>query len=304
MAATIRASKQGLDIVEQARKEKGWTTTSVLWYGNAQTSAATLKRFREGKAIQTDAFIAICKTVGVNWEEVKDTPEKKVDKITIKIDISRDDFIKLSSNVLNILQEISEDKTLKIWGIYEGCVLLILEGSEQGLKRIDALFKAGELTEIMGIPVEDVSLDLEKVETIINLTQWLQNNFAETIETGWLTLEEIFGSKTPAFRSQAVKRAKQIQVGDIAINLLVDIDPQPNQEINLWLGVYPATESARLSDNLQIEIVMENGEVLMTYTTENDEEAVAWDDFFFEPGEQFALEISLGDLSHREYFIF
>ena len=169
------------------------------------------------------------------------------------------------------------------------------------MKQIEALFKAGELTELMGIPVEHVWLDLEEIQSITNVRQWLQNNFAEAIETGWLTFVEIFGTKRPAFRSQSVKRAKQIQLGDIAINLLVELDPQPNQEINLFLGVYPATESARLPDNLQIGIVMENGDVLTTYSTASDE-AVAWDDFVFEPGEQFSLEISLGQLTNREFF--
>ena len=302
MAVTIRASKQGLDIVDKARRKKGWKATAAVWLNTAQTSLATLKRFRTGTAIQQDTFIRICQAVGVNWENVVDSSGNNFNKVVLEFRTSKELFTpEVQALILQILQERAHDISLNISKVEEGSVLLILEGSEQGLKRIEALFKAGELTEIMGIPVEDVWLDLEEIEAIINLTQWLQNNFAETIETGWLTLEQIFGTKRPAFRSQAVKRAKQIQLGDIAINLLVELDPQPNQEINLFLGVYAATESARLPDNLQIEIVMENGDVLTTYSTANDE-AVAWDDFVFEPGEEFSIEISLGELSNREVF--
>jgi hypothetical protein len=81
MAATIRASKQGREIVDQARKKKGWTIKAAAWYQNANTSEATLKRFRRGLAIQQDAFIGICRAVGIeNWQEiVDDSPQAQTD---------------------------------------------------------------------------------------------------------------------------------------------------------------------------------------------------------------------------------
>jgi tetratricopeptide (TPR) repeat protein len=73
MAASLKASKQGIEIVDQARKKKGWAATAAAWYQDAKTSAATLKRFRRGKPIQQDTFIAICKAVGIeNWDEIVD----------------------------------------------------------------------------------------------------------------------------------------------------------------------------------------------------------------------------------------
>ncbi|HAX87260.1 MAG TPA: ATP-binding protein [Cyanobacteria bacterium UBA11370] len=79
MAATLKASKEGLEIVDQARKKKGWNATSAAWCDDAQTSEATLKRFRRRIPIQQDAFIAICKAVGIeNWEEIVDnTPTQQ-----------------------------------------------------------------------------------------------------------------------------------------------------------------------------------------------------------------------------------
>ncbi len=81
MAATLRASKQGLELVDRARRKKGWTTTAKSWYDKAQTSLATLKRFRQGASVQQDAFIGICKAVGIqNWEEVvDDSPQLAID---------------------------------------------------------------------------------------------------------------------------------------------------------------------------------------------------------------------------------
>lgn len=79
MAATLRASKQGLEIVDQGRRKKGWTAIATMWCGTANTSAATLKRFRRGLPVQQDAFIGICQAVGIiNWEEiVDDSPAQK-----------------------------------------------------------------------------------------------------------------------------------------------------------------------------------------------------------------------------------
>lgn len=69
MAATIRASKQGLTIVDQARKEKGWNKQSVSLCG----APHHLKRFWRSIPIDRDVFVEICQNAGiVNWEEIVD----------------------------------------------------------------------------------------------------------------------------------------------------------------------------------------------------------------------------------------
>jgi tetratricopeptide (TPR) repeat protein len=73
MAATLRASKEGLAIIDRERKKKGWKATAVSWYQAANTSEATLKRFRRGLPIQQNIFVDICKAVGIEkWEEIVD----------------------------------------------------------------------------------------------------------------------------------------------------------------------------------------------------------------------------------------
>jgi len=70
--SSLRASKDGLEIVEKAGKKKGWTKTTALWYTEALTTEATLKRFWRQVPIQKETFTQICEVVGVNWEEVLD----------------------------------------------------------------------------------------------------------------------------------------------------------------------------------------------------------------------------------------
>lgn len=73
MAATLRASQQGLEIVDMERRKKGWNKQAASWCQKAQTTVASLKRFWRREPIQQDAFVHICEAVGVkNWEEIID----------------------------------------------------------------------------------------------------------------------------------------------------------------------------------------------------------------------------------------
>lgn len=56
------------------------------------------------------------------------------------------------------LRKISGDAELTIIDVEEGSIKLKLNGSPEGLKKLEELFKSGELTEVLGIPVEDVQL--------------------------------------------------------------------------------------------------------------------------------------------------
>ncbi len=73
MGISLKASTQGLEIVEQARRRKGWDKQSPAWADAACTSVATLKRFWQGKSIQQQSFIDICHAVGLDWEKIIDT---------------------------------------------------------------------------------------------------------------------------------------------------------------------------------------------------------------------------------------
>jgi hypothetical protein len=73
MAASLRASESGLEIVDRARRKKGLEKQASSWCGDAQTSVATLKRFWRRKPIQHEVFVKICKAVEVdNWEDIID----------------------------------------------------------------------------------------------------------------------------------------------------------------------------------------------------------------------------------------
>ncbi|MCT7952198.1 NB-ARC domain-containing protein [Ancylothrix sp. C2] len=71
MAGLLRASEEGLKIVNLARRNPGWNKADELWCQAALTSKATLKRFWAKKPIRRETFIDICKAVGINnWEDI------------------------------------------------------------------------------------------------------------------------------------------------------------------------------------------------------------------------------------------
>jgi tetratricopeptide (TPR) repeat protein len=84
MVDSLRASEQGLNIVDEARRKKRWQKYALTWATVAATSPATLKRFWARKsAIDRYAFIAICEAVGVNWEEIAEPSEIKETELLV-----------------------------------------------------------------------------------------------------------------------------------------------------------------------------------------------------------------------------
>lgn len=71
MARSLKASRRGLEIVDRARKQKGWNRQACRWYEIAHTTLPTLKRFLHGEPIEQETFINICRAVGLkDWQEI------------------------------------------------------------------------------------------------------------------------------------------------------------------------------------------------------------------------------------------
>jgi DNA polymerase III delta prime subunit len=92
MAVSVRVSEEGLKKVDQARKLKGWEALACAWYSKANTTQATLKRFRERKFILQDTFISICKAVGVDWQEVVESNAIPSEKASNQSKMTHTDF--------------------------------------------------------------------------------------------------------------------------------------------------------------------------------------------------------------------
>ncbi|NES03013.1 MAG: ATP-binding protein [Okeania sp. SIO2F4] len=117
MAVTLRASKEGLQKIDAARRKKGWTKTELAWCQLALTSQATLKRFWRPLAIERDTFINICQTVGINWEEIVDDTPLSTQNSTVEFFCYDDVWVGRE----NLIAELTTK-------LKESCRLLILVG--------------------------------------------------------------------------------------------------------------------------------------------------------------------------------
>jgi hypothetical protein len=289
MAITLKASKEGLEKVDIARKKKGWRANAAAWYMTANTTEATLKRFRRGMAIQQDSFIALCEAVGVNWEEVAD--DRPSPKIGFEFKATLEEIdSQLLDEILTLLQQRSQDANLRIWTVTEGSVILILSGSQAGIKRLNSLYQTGELREILGIAIEDVWLDLPAV----NLTDWLADNFTDAVANGWLTVTEILGERRLAFRNAAVKRAKEFFLGNnVKVALVIDLVPESDRSFNLLVYLY-SLEPQYFPENLKLSFWEESGELLGEITATGNQDYIE-QELILEIGETVRVEIRLND---------
>jgi hypothetical protein len=82
MCNSLRASAQGLEIIEQLRKRRGWNRQSPAWSQVALTTVATLKRFWAKAPVKEDTFIRICQAVGLeDWQKIVDLTTANIQPI-------------------------------------------------------------------------------------------------------------------------------------------------------------------------------------------------------------------------------
>lgn len=159
------------------------------------------------------------------------------------------------------------------------------------------------------IYVEDVGgdwLDLWGEEERVNLRQWLENIF----EVGWQTVESLLGGEEDnlalVFRTAGIKRGKYIDLGirldgrDVA--LVVTIKPEESETIGILLQVHSITDDTYLPDNLQLRLLGNDGNILYEVTARNADNVIQIE-FEGEQGEEFSVQVALGDFCVKEDFL-
>ena len=213
MASTVKLSVKGLDLVDAARRKKGWTKASQTWADLAITSKATLKRFWAGIAIKTETFQGICIAVGVeDWEKVADLVQPNESDETRNADSKKSkkrwvieldaDFEKIDSRkLIALIHEISElgDTVMKIVDIDEGSIKLLFEGSSEDIEKIQELIESGKVKDVLDTPVKR-SYILNQTDSIQNVDQFTaEQSTLRNVLTNTFTNKQI--NKPSWFRS-------------------------------------------------------------------------------------------------------
>ena len=108
MASSLKASKTGLKVIDQARRSKGWNKVEEAWFEKARVSRSSLMRFWRSAPIVRESFIAICETVGCNWEEIVDKTISSTDPPDIEVDIS--EWQELCQTMLEIRRSLTTNQ--------------------------------------------------------------------------------------------------------------------------------------------------------------------------------------------------
>ena len=108
--------------------------------------------------------------------------------------------------IVEHLRQITGDDSIKLTCYEKGSIKLFLEGSPEGLEKLVELFKSGELTDVLGIPVEEVELLLNQNLEVAK-EQKIENKLSQT-ETN-LTHSK---TRTKSTENQSLISADIIQV--------------------------------------------------------------------------------------------
>ena len=197
MAGLLRASEEGLKIIDMVRRNLGWNKSEDTWCKAALTSKATLRRFWAQNRIRRETFIDICKAVGINnWEDIIERNDIKQTELLlaaaiadIPLDNQNDRTFPLPENlppVRNWVQRTKEIDTLKT---------LIVKPQPVGAVPPCPPCEVPIAISIVGLP------GIGKTTLISQLIRQLHTEKTPFTSAAWQSLESATGKAPPCDRT-------------------------------------------------------------------------------------------------------
>lgn len=146
-------------------------------------------------------------------------------------------------------------------------------------------------------------------QTLVNLSQWLQNFF----EAGWQSLEALLGTDPEvgfSFRSSLgseanVTGAKLLNLGlqlESQLVMLLVALIQAEQEVGILVQVHPVGRDY-LPPHLRLGLLAESGETLQQVQARSQDDYIQLKGFQGLPGECFVIQVAYEDASVTETFV-
>ena len=317
MPPTLKASIQGIIKVEQARNKKGWTKTDVRacieaskilepkidWESEENklaerfatgVSSNSWKRFLKGIPIRTESFKAFCKILELDYLDIC-----KEDSLRMNICL---DGIYSPENKKKILlkltelEELFDVEPITLIELNKGSIVIKIKSSINGYKKILELAQSGQLSEILGFPIENI--EIETVETT-DVREWLESLF----NNSWQQTETVLansGIRSSAIETESsentVSKAKTISLTQSeSIAIVINFIYLSDAEIQSDIEIYPASNLTYLPEDLIVEIVDESGTSAIREEIGTHIDSVQIP-FTFEPEEEFKIKLTLGGI--------
>jgi len=163
MRRSISATPEGLERLEKIRSMSSKTAETIA--GLAEVSRSLVQNFFGGKPIAVENFQKLCNVFELDWREIaglqNEAPIERRKRAVFVINGSLDKLnatqVAKIQAMVQTLQNLTGDASLVVVDIEEGSIRLILEGSEDGIERLQQLFEEGALVDVLEIPVVEVS---------------------------------------------------------------------------------------------------------------------------------------------------
>lgn len=210
-------------------------------------------------------------------------------KIKMDIDLTSD----LADDQILAIIKASKQGGLKTLRVEAGSVIVVMEGSEAAIRQLE------NLTEIAGYRIEKLTIIPGYPST--SLFKWLHKQFEDAMTVGWKTLEEIFGYKELAFRSDKTQRAKEFDLGNGTVVILLVQVEEKEPDIQVTLEVR-AKDKGILPAGLTLLVSQETGESQTTQANEGNN--YLQQEWVFSRQESFTVTLSLGNVEKTELFVF
>lgn len=203
-------------------------------------------------------------------------------------------------------------------------LLMLFEGSQLEFEQIQALYKSGQLSKLLGVSALDVgtvsesqpavepATPLERDSVVVRLSQWFDNLF----ETNWIPVDRI---PSPVYRSGvrpkvvdlaptsgSVSRAKVIDLGmqilGQVVALVVRLISRTDGLVDIYLRCYPAGDTINLPQGLQLLVLDDSGVTVLESEARNADRCLQLD-LEGQLGGQFSVQLKLGNCLITENFL-
>ena len=227
--------------------------------------------------------------------------------ITLVLDVALNKFS--TPQLFGIIEELKQHGmgvTLNILEIEASSVKLVLEGSQQGIQRLEELFKSGQLTEVSGIRIKDVHVILPITSTVDVISpefESLKKWFARLFQGNWQPAEMVLASDYRGTEDKvpegSIKRAKVVNLGEQSVKLVVQLTPEEGENVAVSLQVYPIDSANYLPLGLQVMVLDELGDIFMEDKTDANCDSIELP-WTRESGEQYAIKLTFGNFTITE----
>lgn len=153
----------------------------------------------------------------------------------------------------------------------------------------------------------------EPTKGLVNLYQWLKNNFTESIKAGWHSVAEFSASELELvtvrnhLQYHSIKQAKllnlQLQLKEQTVILLVALTPEADGRVGILVQLHPYCGEKQLPASLNLALLSESSEQLQSVISRERDSYIQLPSFRCTNGIKFYIKITIADISFLEEFV-